>query len=122
MRIKLKADSHQTTLDCCQLDFFKNILFETSHDEVKRERPLELYRVSLEVTESNMEEEIATIVEKYVVIQVINYGSVIPPIVQVQRLFTLDEFSSWIYQRNKDLFSECIENLMYFRRLKSANA
>jgi hypothetical protein len=24
----------------------------------------------------------------------------------------LDEFSQWIYKRSKDLFSECVENLL----------
>ncbi len=119
MRSKpLVVDSRQTTLDYCQLDFFKKILSDISAKTITTGRPIELYRNSLEVNESSLEEEIATAIGEHVVIQVINHGGFIPPIIQIQRLFTLDEFSHWIYKRSKDLFSECIENLLYCKRVE----
>ncbi|MDQ5870010.1 MAG: hypothetical protein M3530_09855 [Thermoproteota archaeon] len=111
-------DAKQTTLDYCQLSFFKKILSDVSADTVKTGRPFELYRNSLEVTESSLEEEIATAIGGHVVIQVINHGGFIPPIIQIQRLFTLDEFCQWIYKRSKVLFSECVENLLYCKRVE----
>ena len=108
----MEFDSKQTTLDYCQLSFFKKILSDVSANTVKTGRSFELYRNSLEVTESSLEEEIATAIGEHVVIQIINHGGFIPPIIQIQRLFTLDEFSQWIYKRSKDLFSECVENLL----------
>jgi hypothetical protein len=108
----LVFDSKQTTLDYCQLSFFKKILSDVSANTVKTGKSFELYRNSLEVTEASLEEEIATAIGEHVVIQVINHGGFIPPIIQIQCLFTLDEFSQWIYLRSKDLFSECVENLL----------
>ena len=105
-------DGKQMTLDYCQLSFFKKILSDVSANTIKSGRSFELYRNSLEVTESSLEEEIATAIGEHVVIQVINHGGFIPPKIQIQCLFTLDEFTQWIYKRSKDLFSECVENLL----------
>jgi hypothetical protein len=55
-------------------------------------RPLVLYRQTVEETDQSTEEEIATINEQYVVVQVITFGGFIPPNFQQQYVFSFEEF------------------------------
>jgi len=57
------------------------------------------------------EEEIATINEHYVVIQVITHGRFIPPDFQQQCVFTFEQFSGWIMKRSNELLSICLQRL-----------
>ena len=70
-----------------------------------------MYRYTIEEEDYSAEEEIATVNEKYVVVQVITYGGFIPPDVQQQYIFTFEQFSHWILKRSSDLLALCLENL-----------
>jgi hypothetical protein len=74
-------------------------------------RPLVLYRQTVEETDQSTEEEIATINEQYVVVQVITFGGFIPPNFQQQYVFSFEEFPSWIMKRSNELLFICLESL-----------
>jgi hypothetical protein len=77
----------------------------------KSGRPVVLYRRTIEGMDQCGEEEIATINEHYVVIQVITHGRFIPPDFQQQCVFTFEQFSGWIMKRSNELLSICLQRL-----------
>jgi hypothetical protein len=73
--------------------------------------PVVLYRHTIEETDSAAEEEIATVNEQYVVVQVITHGGYISPNFQQQFVFTFEQFPDYIMNRSKELLSMCLESL-----------
>jgi hypothetical protein len=73
--------------------------------------PVVLYRHTIEETDGAAEEEIATVNEQYVVVQVITHGGYIPPNFQQQMVFTFEQFPDYIMNRSKELLSMCLESL-----------
>jgi len=73
--------------------------------------PLVLYRKLVNESEDAVQEELATVLEKYVVIQVFTYGGFIPANFQKQNVFTFDKFARVILRKNRDLLMQCLENL-----------
>lgn len=65
----------QVTLDEWLITRFKDLLHRASVIAGKTERPLILYRHSVEESEHAMEEEVATVTNRYVVVQVITHGA-----------------------------------------------
>jgi hypothetical protein len=57
------------------------------------------------------EEEIATVNEQYVVVQVITHGGFIPPSFQQQYVFTFWQFSDWIMKGSEELLALCLDSL-----------
>jgi hypothetical protein len=70
-----------------------------------------LYRNIIEENEAAVEEEIATVSEKYVVVQVFSHGGFLPTNFQKQQIFTLDKFIRRILKSNRDLLLQCLDNL-----------
>jgi hypothetical protein len=73
--------------------------------------PVVLYRHTIEEIDHSAEEEIATVNEQYVVVQVITHGGFIPPNFQLQYVFTFEQFPAWIMKRSNELMSLCLESL-----------
>jgi hypothetical protein len=73
--------------------------------------PLVLYRKLVNESEDAVQEELATVLERYVVIQVFTYGGFIPANFQKQNVFTFDKFARVILRKNRDLLMQCLENL-----------
>lgn len=74
-------------------------------------RPVVLYRHTIEEMDHSAEEEIATVNEQYVVVQVITHGGFIPPNFQQQFVFTFEQFPDWIMKRSKELLALCLDSL-----------
>lgn len=74
-------------------------------------RPVVLYRHTIEEVDHAAEEEIATVNEQYVVVQVVTHGGFIPPNFQQQHVFTLEQFPDWIMKRSNELLALCIDSL-----------
>jgi hypothetical protein len=74
-------------------------------------RPVVLYRQTIEEIDNSAEEEIATVNEQYIVVQVITHGGFIPPNFHQQLVFTFDQFPDWIMKRSNELLSLCLESL-----------
>lgn len=101
----------QVTLDEWLITRFKDLLHRASVMAARTDRPLVLYRHSVEESEHAMEEEVATVTSRYVVVQVITHGGFIPPSFQQQFVFPLNEFPDWLIKRSKEIFLKALDNL-----------
>jgi hypothetical protein len=77
----------------------------------RKKIPFILYRNIIEESEACVQEEVATLADKYVVVQVFSYGGFIPSTFQRQHVYTIDRFTRIILKKNSALFFECLENL-----------
>jgi len=80
----------------------------------KNDHPIVLYRRTIEENEASIEEEIATVSEKYVVIQIFTHGGYLPVLFREQHIFTPDEFIYWILKRSRSMLLQCLENIDEF--------
>ena len=116
MRKKKKDSIHnsQITLDEFLVKKFKEkiekILLISNNDE----HPIILYRRTIEENEISIEEEIASVSEKYVIIQIFTHGGYLPVLFREQHIFTPDEFIYWILKRSRSMLLQCLENIDEF--------
>ena len=73
-----------------------------------------MYRRTIEENEVSIEEEIATVSEKYVVVQIFTHGGYLPVLFREQHIFTSDEFPYWIIKRSRNMVLHCLENIDEF--------
>jgi hypothetical protein len=103
--------NEQVTLDSWVMSRLRDRLRRASIIASRTGRPVVLYRHTIEEIDHSAEEEIATVNEQYVVIQVITHGGFIPPNFQQQYVFTFEKFPDWIMKRSNELLSLCLESL-----------
>lgn len=101
----------QVTLDSWVIGKLQEKLRRASILAVRTGMPVVLYRHTIEETDAAAEEEIATVNEQYVVVQVMTHGGYIPPNFQQQFVFTFEQFPDYIMNRSKELLSMCLESL-----------
>ena len=99
------------TLDGWVMGRLRERLRKASIISSRTGRPVVLYRHTIEEMDQSAEEEVATVNEQYVVVQVITHGGYIPPSFQQQFVFTFEQFPDWILKRSGELLSLCLENL-----------
>ena len=114
---KKKKDSLQNTQ--ITLDEFLVRKFTEKIEKIilisnKNNHPIVLYRRTIEENEASIEEEIATVSEKYVVIQIFTHGGYLPVLFREQHIFTPDEFIYWILKRSRSMLLQCLENIEEF--------
>ena len=114
---KKKKDSvhnYQITLDEFLVKKFKEkiekILLISNNDG----HPIILYRRTIEENEVSIEEEIASVSQKYVIIQIFTHGGYLPVLFREQHIFTPDEFIYWILKRSRSMLLQCLENIDEF--------
>ena len=95
----------------CLIDNFKEKLMDLSQTVAETGKPVILYTTLLDEVSDYGEQELAIVNEDFVVIQVITFGGFVPIAIQHQRVFTFDEFSTWIYKRSNILFVQCFGTL-----------
>ena len=116
MRKKKKDSLHnsQITLDEFLVKKFKEkiekILLISNNDE----HPIILYRRTIEENEISIEEEIASVSEKYVIIQIFTHGGYLPVLFREQHIFSPHEFIYWILKRSRSMLLQCLENIDEF--------
>lgn len=103
--------NEQVTLDSWVVGRLRERLRRASIIATRTGRPVVLYRHTIEEVESSAEEEIASVNEKYVVVQVVTHGGFIPPNFQEQKVFTFEQFPEWIMKRSSELLARCLESL-----------
>lgn len=101
----------QVTLDDWLMARFRELLRKASIVSAKTDKPMILYRHSIEESEHAMEEEVATVSNNYVIIQVITHGGFIPPSFQQQFVFSIDDFPEWLMKRSKEIFLKSLDSL-----------
>jgi hypothetical protein len=107
---QVTVDDRQVTLDDWLADIFREKLRQASVLASRMGKPLVLYRRTLEESEYASEEELATVVsERFAIVQVYTQGGFIPPNVQQQRVFSLEEFPVWMMKRSRELSICCLE-------------
>ena len=103
--------NEQVTLDTWVMSRLRDRLRRASIIASRTGKPVVLYRHTIEEVDQSAEEEIATVNEQYVVVQVITHGGFIPPNFQQQYVFTFEQFPDWIMKRSNELLSICLESL-----------
>ncbi|MGI0012322.1 MAG: hypothetical protein ACREBU_02605 [Nitrososphaera sp.] len=103
--------NEQVTLDSWVRERLRERLRRASILASRTGRPVVLYRHTIEEIDQSAEEEIATVNEQYVVVQVITHGGLIPPNFQQQYVFTPEQFPEWIMKRSNELLALCLESL-----------
>ena len=116
MRKKKKDSIHnsQITLDEFLVKKFKEKIEKILLISNKNEHPIILYRRTIEENEVSIEEEIASVSEKYVIIQIFTHGGYLPVLFREQHIFTPDEFIYWILKRSRSMLLQCLENIDEF--------
>ena len=116
MRKKKKDSIHnsQVTLDEFLVKKFKEKIEKILLISNNNNHPIILYRRTIEENEVSIEEEIASVSEKYVVIQIFTHGGYLPVLFREQHIFTPDEFIYWILNRSRSMLIQCLENIDEF--------
>ena len=116
MRKKKKDIIHnsQVTLDEFLIEKFKEKMNKILLISNKNNHPIILYRRTIEENEVSIEEEIASVSEKYVIIQIFTHGGYLPVLFREQHIFTPDEFIYWILKRSRSMLLQCLENIDEF--------
>lgn len=116
MRKKKKESLHNTqiTLDEFLVKKFKEKIEKILLISKNNNYPIILYRRTIEENEVSIEEEIASVSEKYVIIQIFTHGGYLPVLFREQHVFTSDEFIYWILKRSRSMLLQCLENIDEF--------
>ena len=116
MRKRKKHSIHnsQITLDEVLIKKFEEKIEKVLLISNKNNHPVVLYRRTIEENEVSIEEEIASVSEKYVVVQIFTHGGYLPVLFREQHIFTSDEFPYWIIKRSRNMVLHCLENIDEF--------
>tara|TARA_B100000029_G_scaffold181578_1_gene179238 strand:+ start:124 stop:453 length:330 start_codon:yes stop_codon:yes gene_type:complete len=101
----------QISLDTWSVQHLTELLRKASLIVTKTNSPIILYRQTLEEEEGSYEEIVCTLTDTHVIEQVIISGGVIAPNINQQFVFSIDEFSSRLLRKSKDLFLHVVQDL-----------
>ncbi len=101
----------QISLDAWQIQHLTDLLEKGSNIIAKTDRPIVLYRQTLEEEEESYEEIVCTLTRGYVIEQMVTSGGILVPSFHQQFVFTLDEYPKELLQKSKDRFLEMIDFL-----------
>jgi hypothetical protein len=107
----LQLTKKQVTLDSWVTGRLRDRLRRASIIATRTGKPVVLYRHTIEEMDQSAEEEIATVNEQYIVVQVITHGGFLPPNFQQQYVFTFEQFPEYIMKRSSELLAQCLESL-----------
>ncbi|HEX2406559.1 MAG TPA: hypothetical protein VHJ38_05050 [Nitrososphaeraceae archaeon] len=116
MRKKKKDIIHssQITLDEFLIKKFKEKIEKILLISNNNDYPIVLYRRTIEENEVSIEEEIASVSGKYVIIQIFTHGGYVPVLFREQHIFSPDEFIYWMLKRSRSMLLQCLENIDEF--------
>ena len=101
----------QISLDGWQIQHLTDLLKQGSDIVAKTNRPIVLYRQTLEEEEESYEEIVCTLTENYVIEQMVTSGGVLVPSFHQQFVFTIEEFPERLIRKSRDRFLEIIDLL-----------
>ena len=101
----------QISLDAWQIQHLTELLEKGSDIVSKTNRPIVLYRVTLEEEEESYEEIVCTLTKGYVIEQMVTSGGVLVPSFHHQFVFSIEEYPQEIMRKSKDRFLEMIDFL-----------
>ncbi len=101
----------QISLDGWQIQQLIDLLKKGSDIVARTNRPIVLYRQTLEEEEDAYEEIVCTLTKDYVVEQLVTSGGVMVPSFHQQFVFPLEEFPQELIRKSRDRFMEIIDLL-----------
>lgn len=101
----------QISLDAWQIQHLADLLKKGSDIVAKTNKPIVLYRQTLEEEEDSYEEIVCTITKDYVIEQLVTSGGVIVPSFHQQFVFTIEEFPQELLRKSRDRFLQVIDFL-----------
>ena len=101
----------QISLDAWQIQHLTDLLKKGSEIVAKTNRPIVLYRQTLDEDDESYEEIVCTLTRGYVVEQMVTSGGVLVPSFHQQFVFTIQEYPQELLRKSKDRFLEMIDFL-----------
>ena len=101
----------QISLDAWQIQHLSDLLEKGSNIVTKTNRPIVLYRQTLEEEEESYEEIVCTLTNGYVIEQIVTSGGILVPSFQQQFVFTIAEYPQELLRKSQDRFLEMIDFL-----------
>ena len=101
----------QISLDAWQIQHLSDLLEKGSSVVTKTNRPIVLYRQTLEEEDGSYEEVVCTLVSGYVIEQVVVSGGVLPPSFKQQSVFTVEQYPQELLRKSNDRFLEMMNFL-----------
>jgi hypothetical protein len=101
----------QISLDTWQIQQLSDLLEKGSSIVTKTNRPIVLYRQTIEEEDESYEEIVCTLTKGYVIEQMVTSGGVLVPSFQQQFVFTIKEYPQELLRKSKDRFLEMIDFL-----------
>ena len=101
----------QISLDAWQIQQLSDLLEKGSSIVAKTNRPIVLYRQTLEEEDESYEEIVCTLTNGYVIEQMVTSGGVLVPSFHQQFVFTIKDYPQELLRKSKDRFLEMIDFL-----------
>jgi len=101
----------QISLDAWQIQQLSDLLEKGSSIVAKTNKPIVLYRQTLEEEDESYEEIVCTLTNGYVIEQMVTSGGILVPSFQQQFVFTIKEYPQELLRKSKDRFLEMIDFL-----------
>ena len=101
----------QISLDAWQIQQLSDLLEKGSNIVAKTNKPIVLYRQTLEEEDDSYEEIVCTLTKGYVIEQMVTSGGVLVPSFHQQFVFTIAEYPQELLRKSKDRFLEMIDFL-----------
>jgi hypothetical protein len=101
----------QISLDAWQIQHLSDLLEKGSNIVAKTNKPIVLYRQTLEEEDGSYEEIVCTLTKGYVIEQMVTSGGVLVPSFHQQFVFTIQEYPQELLRKSQDRFLEMIDFL-----------
>ena len=101
----------QISLDAWQLQHLSELLKKGSDIVTKTNKPIVLYRQTLEEEEDSYEEIVCTLTKDHVIEQLVTSGGVLVPSFHQQIVFTIEEYPRNLLRKSRDRFLQIIDFL-----------
>ena len=101
----------QISLDAWQIQHLSDLLERGSNIVARTDKPIILYRQTLEEEEGSYEEIVCTLTKGYVIEQMVTSGGMLVPSFHQQFVFTIEEYPQELLRKSKDRFLEMVDFL-----------
>ena len=101
----------QISLDAWQVQHLTDLLEKGSNIVAKTNKPIVLFRQTLEEEDGSYEEIVCTLTKGYVIEQMVASGGILVPSFHQQFVFTIEEYPQELSRKSKDRFLEMIDFL-----------
>ena len=101
----------QISLDAWQIQHLSELLEKGSNIVAKTNKPIVLYRQTLEEEDDSYQEIVCTLTKGYVIEQMVTSGGVLVPSFHQQFVFSIQEYPQELLRKSQDRFLEMIDFL-----------